>query len=225
MTYIFQFGPVFAAFDLLLTGALLTIQLTTMSVLFGLVVAVLCSYGRLYGPRWMAGAVALYVEAIRNTPLLVQLFFVFFGLPAVGLKLGPNEAAVLTMSANLGAYASEILRAGVEAVPRQQIEAALALGLRPVQIFRFVIFRPALRVCFPALGSQFVLLLLGSSVVSAIAAEDLTAVANVLQSRTFRSFEVYFVVLLLYMGMAILFRMLFRVAYRILFERRGGWSA
>ena len=128
------------------------------------------------------------------------------------------------MAANLGAYASEILRAGVEAVPHQQIEAALALGLRPLHIFRFVIFRPALRIAFPALGSQFVLLLLGSSVVSAIAAEDLTAVANVLQSRTFRSFEVYFVVLLLYLGMAILFRILFRALHRVLFERRGGWS-
>lgn len=223
MTYIFQFGPVFAAFDSLITGALLTIQLTGISVLFGLAVAILCTYGRLYGATWLRRSVAVYVEAIRNTPLLVQLFFVFFGLPAIGLKLSPNEAAVLTMAANLGAYASEILRSGVEAVPRGQIEAGLALGLRPAQIFRFVIFRPALRVAFPALASQFVLLLLGSSVVSAIAAEDLTAVANVLQSRTFRSFEVYFVVLLLYLGMAIFFRLAFRLLYRVLFERQG-WT-
>ena len=223
MTYIFQFGPVFAAFDDLMWGAFYTVRLTTLAVLCGLVLAVVCTYARMNGPVWASRLVLVYVEIIRNTPLLVQLFFVFFALPMAGVKLTPNQAALLTMATNLGAYASEILRAGVEAVPRAQIEAGEALGLRPLQIFRFVIFRPALRAVFPALASQFVLLLLGSAVVSAVAAEDLTSIANVLQSRTFRAFEVYAVVLAIYLVMATLFRMAFRVAYRALFERQR-WS-
>lgn len=223
MTYVFHFGPVFASFDELLIGAWLTIRLTAMAVACGLVLAVLCTYARLYGPRWAARLVLIYVEVIRNTPLLVQLFYVFFGLPAIGVRLSPNQAALLTMATNLGAYASEILRAGVEAVPHGQIEAGMALGLRPRQIFRFIIFRPALKIVFPALASQFVLLLLGSAVVSAVAAEDLASVANVLQSRTFRAFEVYAVVLAMYLAMAVSFRLAFRVLYRFAFERGGRW--
>ncbi len=219
ISYTFQFGAVFAAFDELLNGAWLTIRLTTLSVLCGLAIAVVCAYARMNGPAWAKRVVKLYVEFIRNTPLLVQLFFVFFALPMAGLKLSPNQAALLTMATNLGAYASEILRAGVEAVPREQIEAGQALGLRAGQIFRFIILRPALRIVFPALASQFVLLLLGSAVVSAVAAEELTSVANVLQSRTFRAFEVYAVVLAIYLVMAVMFRMAFRLAYQLLFER------
>jgi len=224
MTYIFHFGPVFASLDDLLLGAWLTIRLTAMAVACGLVLAVLCTYGRLYASRWTARVVIVYVETIRNTPLLVQLFFVFFGLPAIGIRLSPNQAALLAMATNLGAYASEILRAGVEAVPHGQIEAGMALGLRPRLIFRFVIFRPALKIVFPALASQFVLLLLGSAVVSAVAAEDLTSIANVLQSRTFRAFEVYAVVLVMYLVMAVVFRGAFAVLYRVVFERGGRWS-
>ena len=219
ISYTFQFGAVFAAFDELLNGAWLTVRLTTLSVLCGLAIAVVCAYARMNGPVWAKRVVKLYVEFIRNTPLLVQLFFVFFALPLAGLKLSPNQAALLTMATNLGAYASEILRAGVEAVPREQIEAGQALGLRAGQIFRFIILRPALRIVFPALASQFVLLLLGSAVVSAVAAEELTSVANVLQSRTFRAFEVYAVVLVIYLVMAVMFRMAFRLAYQLLFER------
>jgi polar amino acid transport system permease protein len=219
ISYTFQFGAVFAAFDELLRGAWLTVRLTTISVLCGLTIAVLCAYARMNGPRWAGQIVKFYVEFIRNTPLLVQLFFVFFALPMAGLKLSPNRAALLTMATNLGAYASEILRAGVEAVPREQIEAGQALGLRSGHIFRFIILRPALKIVFPALASQFVLLLLGSAVVSSVAADELTSVANVLQSRTFRAFEVYAVVLLMYLAMAILFRLAFRLAYQLLFER------
>ena len=225
ITYTFQFGAVFAAFGDLLHGAWLTVRLTTLAVLSGLLIAVVCAYARLEGPRWGRIAVRAYVELIRNTPLLVQLFFVFFGLPMAGLRLSPDQAALLTMATNLGAYASEILRAGVESVPRSQIEAGAALGLRPPQIFRFIILRPALQAVFPALASQFVLLLLGSAVVSAVSAEELTSVANVLQSRTFRAFEVYAVVLGLYLALAVLFRLAFRLAYTMLFERGAAAAA
>jgi polar amino acid transport system permease protein len=115
------------------------------------------------------------------------------------------------MTVNLGAYAAEILRGGIEAIPHGQIEAARALGLRPLLIFRFVILRPALRIVYPALVSQFILLMLGSSVVSSISAVDLTAITNTLQSTTFRSFEFYFAATFLYLLMALGFRLVLGV--------------
>src|SRR5690606_7476959 len=114
----------------------------------------------------------VYIELIRNTPFLVQLFFFFFALPAVGVRWSPYTAALVAMTVNLGAYATEIVRAGIEAIPRGQIEAGLALNLTRVEIFRFVVLKPALRAIYPALTSQFILLMLASSVVSVISAED-----------------------------------------------------
>jgi polar amino acid transport system permease protein len=118
------------------------------------------------------------------------------------------------MVVNLGAYATEIIRAGIESIPRGQIEAGLALDLKRHQIFRFVILKPALRAVYPALTSQFILLMLSSSVVSAISADDLTSVAANLQSQTFRSFEIYIVVAVIYLVLALLFSALFRTIYR-----------
>ncbi len=157
--------------------------------------------------RWLIQA---YIELIRNTPFLVQLFFFFFALPAIGLRWSPYTAALTAMVVNLGAYATEIIRAGIESIPKGQIEAGLALSLKPHQVFRLIILKPALRAIFPALSSQFILLMLSSAVVSVISADDLTSVAANLQSQTFRSFEIYIVVTLIYLSLALLFSALFR---------------
>ena len=151
-----------------------------------------------------------YIELIRNTPFLVQLFFFFFALPAIGLRWSPYTAALVAMVVNLGAYATEIIRAGIESIPKGQIEAGLALSLKPHQVFRLIILKPALRAIFPALTSQFILLMLSSAVVSVISADDLTSVAANLQSQTFRSFEIYIVVTLIYLALALAFSALFR---------------
>lgn len=213
MNYHFQFGPVFAAWPTLLHGTWTTIQLTLTATLLGLLVAVCGAWAKTSGPkplRWLAYA---YVEVIRNTPFLVQLFFFFFALPALGLRLRPYDAALIAMIVNLGAYATEIMRAGIEAVPRGQIEAAHALSLTRWQVFRFVILRPAFKTIYPALASQFILLMLASSVVSVISADDLTSVAANIQSQTFRSFEVYIVVTVIYLVLSFLFSGLFKLAY------------
>jgi polar amino acid transport system permease protein len=188
---------------------------------FGLIIGVTCALIRSYGRPAFAWAVACYVEFIRNTPFLIQLFFVFFALPSFGLRLSPNTAALVAMTINLGAYSTEIARAGIESVPHGQIEAGRALGLSRWQIVRFIILLPALKAVYPALCSQFILTLLGSSVVSAIAAEDLSGIANDLNSRSFRSFEIYTIVAVLYVVMAFAFRGVFGLAYRHLFAR---WS-
>jgi polar amino acid transport system permease protein len=208
MHYVFQFGVVLDNLPLLLHGALLTIRLSALAMLFGLGVGILGAAVATSGPGWGRLLVRGYVEIIRNTPFLVQLFIIYFSLPAIGLRMRADEAALLGMTVNLGAYATEIVRGGIEAIPFGQIEAARALGLRGGHIFRFIVLKPALRIVYPALVSQFILLMLGSSVVSSISAVDLTAVANTLQSTTFRAFEFYFAATLIYLVMALGFRLL-----------------
>ena len=193
-----QFGPVFAHLDRLVFGLGETLLLAALSILFGTAIGLTGALSRAYGPRWLSWPVAAYVELIRNTPLLVQLYFVFFTLPLIGLKLSPNAAAIVALSVHLGAYATEILRAGVESIAPGQIEAAKSLGLGRWQIIRLVVVRPALQAVYPSLSAQFVLQLMGTSIVGAIAAEELTAIANNLVMQTFRSFEVYILLAVIY---------------------------
>nr|WP_207189960.1 amino acid ABC transporter permease [Ramlibacter ginsenosidimutans] len=200
---------------MLLKGTWITIHLSLTATALGLVVAIVCAWGKTSGPaaaRWVINA---YIELIRNTPFLVQLFFFFFALPAFGLRWSAHSAALVAMVVNLGAYATEIIRAGIESIPRGQVEAALALNLKRHQVFRHVILKPALKAIYPALTSQFILLMLSSAVVSAISADDLTSVAANLQSQTFRSFEIYIVVAAIYLALALAFSGLFRLVYRL----------
>jgi polar amino acid transport system permease protein len=215
--YTFQFRDVFAAYDELLEGAWLTIQLSASAMAIGLVVAIACALGKTAGPRPVRWLVNAYIEAIRNTPFLVQIFIIFFGLPSLGLRLSANQAALLAMVVNVGAYATEIIRAGIESIHKGQIEAGLALGLKWLQVFRYVVLRPALRAVYPALTSQFILLMLSSSICSAISAEELASAANDIQSRTFRSFEIYIVVTGMYLVMSLMFSMLFEAINRAAF--------
>jgi len=221
MNYVFQFGPVWRDFDQLLLGAWLTIRLSAGAMALGLLIAIPAAIAKTSRYRLLRGLVLTYVETIRNTPFLIQLFLIFLGLPSLGVRLTPTQAALAAMVINLGAYATEIVRAGIEAVPRGQIEAGKALGLRPWQVFRFIVMMPALKTVFPALGSQFILVMLGSSVVSAISAEELSALAAIIQSRSFRSFEVYLVVAAIYLGMSLAFEAAFGAIYRSLFVRPG----
>ncbi len=220
MTYVFQFSDVWRNFDELLWGALLTIELSLGALAFGLALSILCAYGRISWLRFSNPVVSAYVEAIRNTPLLVQVFLIFFGLPALGIRLSADQAALLALAVNFGAYATEILRSGLESVPPGQIEAGLALGLKRWQVFVKVELFQAMRVVFPALSSQFILLLLGSSIVSAIAAREMTAAANDIQSRTFRSFEVYLVVTAFYFVIATAFSTVLEAVDRLVFRRQ-----
>jgi len=219
--YVFQFGTVWQEHDRLLLGAWLTLRLSAITMVLGLAVGILGAVGRSSRSRVVRAIVHGYVEAVRNTPFLVQLLLVYLGLPSLGLRLTPDQAALLAMVVNLGAYATEIVRAGIEAVPSGQIEAGRALGLRPHQIFRFVVLLPALRTVFPALGSQFILVMLASSVVSVISAEELTAVTDTIIARNFRSFEFYLVATGLYLAMSLAFQGVFALIDRILFHR---WS-
>ena len=219
MNYVFQFNVVLDHLPELLDGAWLTIRLSAMAMALGLCLAILCAYGKTARVRPVRWLVSSYIELIRNTPFLVQIFIIYFSLPSLGIRLEANQAALAAMVINVAAYASEIVRAGIDAVPHGQVEAARALGFTRLQIFRLVVIFPALKTVFPALASQFILLMLGSSVVSAISAVELTAVTNSLQSTTFRSFEFYFFATGLYLVMALGFRAALGLIYWAVFHR------
>ncbi len=221
MEYQFDFGPVFIHWPDLLRGTWLTIWLTLAATAIGLPIAAILAAIRSYGPRPLRWLVGLYVELIRNTPFLIQLYFVFFAMPGLGLRMTANTAAILAMVVNLVAYAVEIVRAGLEAIPRGQIEAGRALGLGPLRILRHIVLAQALRIVYPALASQFVLQLLGSSLVSAIAAEELTAVANNIMIVTFRNFEVFGVVTAIYLTLSLAFRALLGTVHHRAFRWIG----
>jgi polar amino acid transport system permease protein len=218
VNYRFNFGAVFASSDLLFEGMLVTIYLSAGAMILGLLLSILCAWAKTSGVVPLRWAVDIYVEAIRNTPFLVQIFLIFFGLPMLGVRLSPNVAALFALVINVGAYATEIIRAGIESISRGQIEAARALGLNTPQVFRFVIVKPALRAIYPALTSQFIYLMLGSSVVSGISATDLTAAAGNIQSLTFASFEVYFAITIIYFVLASGFSGVFAVIGRRVFN-------
>ena len=220
MGFTLHFGPILQRWPDFLDGAVLTLELAAISSVLGLAFAIPLALLRGFGPRPARWLVTAYVELIRNTPLLVQLYIVYFALPKAGLKLDSNQAAIVALSANLAAYAAEIIRAGLAAVPRGQVEAGFSLGLKRLRIIRHIVLAPAVRAVYPALGSQFVLQILGSSLVSAIAAEELTAVSNNIMMETFRNFEVFIVAGSIYLAMVLLFRMLFATGERTLFR----WS-
>ncbi len=187
-------------------GAAMTLLLIVVTTLIGTVLSILGAAGRRSRHRWLRDAIAAYVEVVRNTPFLVQLFFIFFGLPTLGVRLDPIIAAILAMTLNMAAYTTEIVGAGLDAVPRGQREAALALGLSPRQVFVKIVLPQAMMVIYPALTSQIVIMMLELAVVSQIAVRELTYEADMLQARTFRAFETYLVVTLVYLCLSLAVR-------------------
>jgi len=221
MGYQFDFGAAGQYFGLLLKGTAVTLWLTAIASLFGLALAVGGAAATRSKAAWIRGLVATYVELIRNTPFIVQMFFIFFGLPALGLRLAALPAAALAMTINLAAYAIEILRAGLEAVPAGQSEAGLSLGLRPTLVFALLVLPQAVAVVYPALVGQITITMLESAVVSQIAVVDLTHVADFIQSRNFRSFETYLIITLIYLGLAIVLRRVLALGgHRLIAGRR-----
>jgi len=209
MNYQLDFTPVIDGLPSLLLGCLGTFLLA----LCGMVLAIVIGIGgvalrdsHIKALRWL---VIGFVELIRNTPFLVQIFFLFFALPLIGIRLAPTPTAIIALGINGGAYAIEIIRGGVQSIPSGQMEAGLALGLHKVQVFRLIILKPALRAIYPSLTSQFVLLTLSTSICSAISAYELTSVAQRIESDSFRSFEVYFTVTIFYLVISWLMMRLF----------------
>jgi polar amino acid transport system permease protein len=203
-----DFAAVLVDWPLLLRGAAFTLGLTAVATVLGLALGIACARARTHGPAWLRVLAATYVELIRNTPFIVQLFFIFFGLPSLGLKLSSETASIIAMTLNLGAYAAEIVRAGIESTSRGQLEAARSLAMTERQVFLKVVLPPALGRVWPAMVSQIVIVMLGSAVCGQIAAQELSYYTNLIMSRNFRSFEANFVAAAMYLAMAVLVRQL-----------------
>lgn len=208
----FDFWAILVDWRLLAKGVAWTLGLTAIATVIGMVVGVACAWARAYGAPWLRWVVGAYVELIRNTPFIVQLFFIFFGLPASGVKLTPEVASIIAMVLNLGAYATEIIRAGIEATPKGQIEAAVSLALDKAQVFLRVVLPPAMKKVWPAMVSQIIIVMLGSAVCGQISVEELSYAANLIQSRNFRAFEAFIVATLIYLALSILARRFFNWA-------------
>ncbi len=222
-----DFMAVLSEWPLLLTGVAWTLALTALSVLIGTLLGTACAWVRARGfgtglaPRWLQAVVGAYVELIRNTPFIVQLFFIFFGLPAAGIKISAEAASVIAMVINLGAYSAEIIRAGLEATPKGQMEAAQSLALTRSQTFAWVVLPPALKKVWPSLVGQIIIVMLGSSVCGQISTKELSYSADLIQSNNFRSFEAFIVVGVMYLVLSIATRQLLNWAgARFLFGRR-----
>ncbi len=220
MGYELDFSALAGYLGLFLQGVGVTLGLTAIAASLGIALSIGGAATARWGLGWARALVLAYVELIRNTPFLAQLFFIFFGLPALGIKMTAITAAILAMTVNLTAYTIEIVRAGIEAVPPGQREAGIALGMKPVKVFIYVILPQALANVYPALVSQVIIIMLESAVVSQIAVMDLTHVADYIQSRTYRAFETYLVIGSVYLALAIGMRWLMKRAGQRLFAGR-----
>lgn len=216
-----HFRPIAKDIPALWSGLQLTVFLSATGIAFGGGLGLLFAIWRFMVPRWLSWPVTVYVEAIRNTPLLVQLYIIFLGLPSLGVRLTPLEASMLGMTLNLGAYSTEIFRAGFESIKRPQIEAGEALALSRWQVLRYVVLVPAISRVWPALIGQFILMMLGTSICSFISLNELSGTAYNIQSETFLSFEVYVIIGILYLCLTVAMKVLFSALGSSLFSSRS----
>lgn len=220
MNYTFDFASVLEQWPLLAQGAWVTVKLSFLATVLGFVLGTLCALARNSRLGWLRALAGGYVELIRNTPLLIQAYFLIFGLSSAGLTMSIMTGAVLALVINIGAYTCEIMRAGIESIPRDQLEAGECLALSRPQVFWHVVLRPAVERVYPSLASQFILLMLASSIMSAVGAEELLGVANRIQSDTYRNFEVFIVLWGVYLALSWLMRLGFWLLAQIVFPRR-----
>lgn len=195
-------APLYTFLPMLLKGAGVTVFLSVVSMSFAIMIGVLLTLTRLYGSRSGQKLVIGYIEIYRGTPLLIQLFILYYGLPNIGVTLSPLAAAIIGLAMNYAAYEAEVYRAGMEAVPRGQMEAALSLGMPRSLALRRIVFPQAFRISLPAMTNDFIALFKDSSIVSVIAMVELTKIYGILSATTLRYFELGLIVAILYFGMS-----------------------
>jgi len=220
MKYSLDFSPLLPYWPVFLNGAWLTLKMTVVAVVVGVAIGTLVAFAKRSKIKPLVRVCTIYIEIVRNTPFLVQIFLLYFGLASIGIRMPTFVAAVLAMIINIAAYAAEIIRAGLESVPRGQIEAAECLGLSKWRIGWHVMLQPSIEKVYPALTSQFLLMMQASAMASQISAEELTAIANTVQSDTFRSLETYIVVAGLYLALSLIVKLVTGLLGEYLFRRR-----
>ncbi len=189
----------------LLDGLAMTLILTFISLLVGLALGIALSLGRVYGNRIISGICIGYIEVIRGTPLLVQLFILYFGLPSIGIVLSPISAALLGLSLNSGAYQAEYLRGSLQSIPSGQMIAARTLGMNKIQSIQNIILPQALRISIPAWSNELIYLLKYTSIAYIIQVTELTAEGKIIASQTFRFIEIFLIIAIIYLVLTVLF--------------------
>ena len=190
------------ALPILLMGAGVTIEITAFSVAIGFFIGLFVGIARISQFKILRIMAAVYADCIRGTPLLVQIFLIYFALPmAIGQRVEPFIAAVAACGINSGAYVSEIFRAGIQAIDVGQMEAGRSLGLTWWQTMRFIILPQAFKNILPPLGNEFIAMLKDSSLVSVIGFEELTRRGQLIIAQTYGSFEIWMTVAVLYLIM------------------------
>ncbi|MDB5770273.1 MAG: h16 [Burkholderia sp.] len=225
MDYEFDFSFLATNWSDIFSGIWLTIQMSALSIALGFTVGAAFAIIRVYGRPWGSKAVAWYVDIIRNTPLVIQAFWLFFGLAALQIRIPALTAAILALVINVAAYTTEIIRAGIESIPKGQLEAAECLGLPRWRVILHVILPQAVEKMYPSLVSQFVLMMLATSIMSQISAEELTAIGYRIQSETFRGFEIYIVIAVAYLALSWMLRLVMEQGANIAFPRRRRLNA
>ena len=196
----FDFALVVSSLPLLLEGAYITIKITVLSVGFGIILGLVAGIARISGVKPLVLLAKIYVDFLRGTPLLIQIFMIYFALPAIlGQRVDPFIAAITACSLNSGAYIAEIFRSGIQSIDSGQMEAGRSLGMNWRQTMYYIILPQAFRRIVPLLGNEFIAMLKDSSLVSVIGFEELTRRGQLIISRTYASFEIWLVVALLYL--------------------------
>jgi polar amino acid transport system permease protein len=221
VTYTFQYGQVLPYLPYLLGGAWITLQIAFLAYVGGMVIGLAGALARTSSSPLARRCASIYVTFFTNTPQLVQIFFIFFALPEFGIQLDSYAAVLLGMTLNAGAYLTEIQRAGVASVRRTEVEAAETLGMSRLQVIRYVVLPHILKVLFPPLSSQYIVMTLGTSMGALFGLEELTGRAFNVESRTFRSLEVFSLVAGIYVVLNVAASAVLLVVGRVGFRVRA----
>jgi polar amino acid transport system permease protein len=224
MTYTLQYGQVWPYLPALLAGAWLSLEIAFLAFCGGLFIGTAGAALLSFGPRWLGRLVRAYVVFFTNTPQLVQIYFLYFALPDAGILLSSYGAVLIGMTINAGAYLVEIQRAGFASRRASEMEAAETLGFSRLQQIRYVILPHIAQMLFPPLSNHYIIMTLGTSMAAVFGVEELTGVAFNINSRTFRSIEVFSVTALIYVvltlaasaTLVLLGRTFFRARMRII---------
>ena len=218
MEYIFQLKEVLTYYHILYRGLFFTITISVLSIIIGLITGWILAISRVYGGKVLSILSGAYIEFWRNTPLIIQVFFVYFGITSItGFSFTAFQAGLIAIILNTTAYNAEILRGGIQSIPKIQIESAKSLGLSFFQILRTIIIPYVHRIVFPALTNQFILIILGTSVLSVIAVNEMMNEAKELQAVTGRTIEIYLITAVIYIVLIGVFSLLMRYLEKKIF--------
>jgi polar amino acid transport system permease protein len=218
----FNFDDVWSYMPELLAGALISVELTVVVMAISLVAGLVLALGKVSSNRLLSTAATIYIEVIRGTPCLLQLFYIYFVLPAFGIKFPPFAAGVAGLAINYSAYLAEVYRAGIEAVARHQVEASMALGMSRTQMLRLIILPQAIRVVVPPLGNYFISLFKDTSLVSIVTVRELMFTGQIISASNFQYFTVFTIIGVIYLSISYPASLLVRWLERV--TRIGGLS-